>query len=458
MFNLLVVDDEMMVCRGISLILRQSALPLGDIFIARNGFEALDLIRLERVDLVITDIQMEQMDGIELMETIFLENPAIPVLVLSAHGEFAYAQKAMKFGAREYIVKPVRPDHLTQIVGRTLQERQTRLLAAKREEMMRKFRLQQGGQGGITAPASLLPELILQGAGEQEAQELLLGLGLAPVEEQFCLLLIKPDLNKGGRSDTRITSLRDRNLLKYACCNVIEETVRDWKPLMADLTTGLLAAVLQLTPQDALYAAQGSRAATIAQKVRNHLAEFLHIDSIVGISGIGQGPASWPTLYRDAKRALSWNSVHPDHAIFYSGDFPAPPELNQKSPETADATGVAEATAPGAAVASGEIRQAVSEARAYIDCNFRVKGLRLQDIAAAVHLSPNYLCYLFKKDLGVNMWDYVTKCRMEEGERLLLTSDKRRYEIADEIGYETPEHFSKIFKRYYGVSLSEYKK
>jgi YesN/AraC family two-component response regulator len=59
--------------------------------------------------------------------------------------------------------------------------------------------------------------------------------------------------------------------------------------------------------------------------------------------------------------------------------------------------------------------------------------------------------------VGINLWDYVTKLRMEEGKRLILTTDKRRYEISDEIGYESPEHFSKIFKKHFGVNPSEIK-
>ncbi|MBC8018883.1 MAG: response regulator [Verrucomicrobia bacterium] len=449
MFNILVVDDEIMVCRGISLILSQSVLPLGEIFIAQNGFEALDLIRLERIDLVITDIQMEQMNGIELMETIFLENPAIPVLVLSAHGEFEYAQKAMKFGAKEYIVKPVRPDHLISIVGKALEDREMMLRSFEKDALTRKYHLQENSSGD---PSAILPELVFVGTDEREAIELLAGLGYRQLEERFCLLLVKPDLKKGGRTDVLITSLRDRKLMKYACRNVVEETVKEWKPLVFDLSTGFLAAILQLSEQDALYAAEGSRAATIAQKVHNNLTEYLNVDNVIGISGVGVGIGSWPELYRDAERALSWHHVHTDHYVFYSGDF-APSAIPAEEFQADNPSEKKED-----AKRRSEVRGVISEAKAYIDLNFQTKGLKLQDIAGTVHLSPNYLCYLFKKDLGLNMWDYVTECRMEEGKRLVLTTDMRRYEIADAVGYETPEHFSKIFKRHYGVSLSEFKK
>ncbi|WP_127532943.1 response regulator [Paenibacillus kobensis] len=455
MYNVLVVDDEIMVCKGISMILGKSPLKLGEIFIAGNGFEALDIIRLERVDLVITDIQMEQMNGIELMETIFLENPSIPVLVLSAHGEFEYAQKAMKFGAREYIVKPVRPDHLIGIVGNALSERESRKRSIGVEELSRKFNLHD-----LAASQNIvLQQLALEGLEEQEARELLGGFGYEQLETGFTMMIVKPDLKKGGRSDALITSLRDRNLFRYACRNVVEETVHDWTPIVFYLPSGSLAAVLQLTDEEAASAtesAEGRRAATIAQKVHNNLADYLHVDSVIGISGVGTGIASWPELHRDATRALERHTVHPDHYVFYAGDFDAADGISDAAglPNPAASASAAGGGNPASSTAAPTV---ASQAKAYIDEHYRIKGLKLQDIAGAVHLSPNYLCYLFKKEMGMNMWDYVTQCRMEEGKRLLLTSDKRRYEIADEIGYETPEHFSKIFKRYYGISLTEYK-
>jgi two-component system response regulator YesN len=79
-------------------------------------------------------------------------------------------------------------------------------------------------------------------------------------------------------------------------------------------------------------------------------------------------------------------------------------------------------------------------------------------VAQRNHVSPNYLSYLFKKKTGFNLWEYVIKLRMEESRRLLTTTDLRRYEISEQVGYESPEHFSKIFKKYFGMSPSELKK
>jgi two-component system response regulator YesN len=149
-------------------------------------------------------------------------------------------------------------------------------------------------------------------------------------------------------------------------------------------------------------------------------------------------------IYKEANEAIHWSEVHKDHPVFYIEDFgkhEGPPVAGSNVSNQIDEDN------------NGFIHSTIQ----YIDKNFRQKGLKLHDIADSVYLSPNYLSYLFKKIVGINLWDYVTKLRMEEGKRLILTTDKRRYEISDEIGYESPEHFSKIFKKYFGVNPSEIK-
>jgi len=94
----------------------------------------------------------------------------------------------------------------------------------------------------------------------------------------------------------------------------------------------------------------------------------------------------------------------------------------------------------------------------FVRKNYRNPALKIQDIAGEVHFSTAYLSYLFKKEMQKNLWDYVTELRIEEARHLLNTTDKKRYEIAYEVGYESPEHFSRMFKRYVGVSPAEYRK
>ncbi|MEC0305136.1 response regulator, partial [Terribacillus saccharophilus] len=106
MFKVLLVDDEPMLLEGISSIVeweQQGTVLHG---IARNGLEALDFIKEHTPDIVITDITMPGLDGMGLIEQGRKVYPLIKWILLSGYNEFEYAQKAMRFGVKHYLLKP----------------------------------------------------------------------------------------------------------------------------------------------------------------------------------------------------------------------------------------------------------------------------------------------------------------------------------------------------------------
>ncbi len=100
----------------------------------------------------------------------------------------------------------------------------------------------------------------------------------------------------------------------------------------------------------------------------------------------------------------------------------------------------------------------IASVTSFVRANYRNPALKIQDIVEEVHFSPTYLSHLFKRETGIALWDYVTELRIHEARKLLRTTDKKRYEIAYEVGYESPEHFSRMFKRFAGVSPAKYRK
>jgi two-component system response regulator YesN len=441
MYNVLVVDDEMMICTGVATVLMNSNIDIAEVFIASNGFEALDYIRLEKIDLLITDIQMDLMNGIELIETLFTENPMIPVIVLSAHGEFEYAQKALRFGVKEYIVKPVIPAELIRVTKTFLMERETHLRSFTDSMFNQKFSFED-----MTANRNhILNELVSEGFNEAEVDEVFHYLGRRFDGPFYCMLMIKLDLAKAGFLENDIRSFRDRNLLRYAALNIIEETLNGWDSIIFYSGSHSISVVLQFTQEEMNTPTRLNEQTIIAQLLHSNLLEFINTKNVIGISRIKEGIKSWTDISKEANEAVRWSDVHKDHHVFYIEDF--------GKHEGPPAFGGISVTNQMIEDNNSFIRSAIQ----YIDIHYRQKGLKLQEIAEFVCLSPNYLSYLFKKIVGSNLWDYVTKLRMEEAKRLILTTDKRRYEISDEIGYESPEHFSKIFKKYFGVNPSEIK-
>ena len=83
--------------------------------------------------------------------------------------------------------------------------------------------------------------------------------------------------------------------------------------------------------------------------------------------------------------------------------------------------------------------------------------INLSIIANNFFINKNYLSEVFKKKTNMSLLDYITKTKMERGKKLLAEGELRSYEIADKLGYKDAEYFSKLFKKYSGMSPKEYK-
>jgi DNA-binding NtrC family response regulator len=121
---ILIAEDDPKVGESIRLLLKKRGY---EILLALNGREALSLFRQETVDLVITDLVMPKMDGIELLETVKGMKPETEVIVISAQGTIEKAVQAMKLGAFDFIEKPINPRVISLVVERAL-EKQTLIL------------------------------------------------------------------------------------------------------------------------------------------------------------------------------------------------------------------------------------------------------------------------------------------------------------------------------------------
>lgn len=122
MINVLIVDDQKHIRDGLQTMLRQFPLELDHIFSAAHGGEALDILRQSSIQLVITDIRMPDMDGLELIAHSREERIKAEYLIISGYSDFGYAQKAIALGAKGYLLKPVKRDDLQTAVEHALQE------------------------------------------------------------------------------------------------------------------------------------------------------------------------------------------------------------------------------------------------------------------------------------------------------------------------------------------------
>jgi two-component system response regulator YesN len=138
MFSMMVVDDEIHLVDSMVDTLDWSIYGIGEVFKAYSAMEALETLKINPIDIVITDIRMPEMCGMELIGQLSEQWPHIQIIIVSGHADFQYAQAAVRYGVTEYLLKPVSDDELTDAVMRIVEK-----LRSEREQFYSKARQQQ---------------------------------------------------------------------------------------------------------------------------------------------------------------------------------------------------------------------------------------------------------------------------------------------------------------------------
>ena len=153
MITIVIADDEKLIRTGLKIILQENLdIPL-EILEAKNGKEALDLCNEKKPDLLITDIRMPIMDGVELMKNLASMQRKQNIIVLSGYDDFQYAKVAIQSGALSYILKPVDKKELIAAVKNAIME------VSKEEKASNEKKLRQLFENGRLEGKSVLPEI-----------------------------------------------------------------------------------------------------------------------------------------------------------------------------------------------------------------------------------------------------------------------------------------------------------
>lgn len=124
MLKVLVIDDESMVRRGIVLGVDWASMDCVVVGEATNGEEGIEAVERYNPNLIITDIRMPRMDGIEMMFELRRRGCRAHVILLTAHDDFSYARSALQFGAADYLLKPFRDQELIAAIDRVREREQ----------------------------------------------------------------------------------------------------------------------------------------------------------------------------------------------------------------------------------------------------------------------------------------------------------------------------------------------
>ncbi|OAB36873.1 hypothetical protein PMSD_11250 [Paenibacillus macquariensis subsp. defensor] len=121
MYRMLIADDNKNERDGMKYLISKYQLPI-EISEARNGKEALQIVQQQKFDILLTDIKMPFMDGLELVKHVRVIYPNMKVMLLSGHGEFEYARLAIPLRVLHYLLKPVEAQELRRVLSEVIEE------------------------------------------------------------------------------------------------------------------------------------------------------------------------------------------------------------------------------------------------------------------------------------------------------------------------------------------------
>lgn len=110
----MLVEDEDFILQGLENIIDWEELELSIVHKAHNGVEALELLKQEKVDIIVSDVNMPLMDGLQMLELVRAEDPVTRFVILTGYNEFEYARAAIRLDVEEYILKPINEDELVR--------------------------------------------------------------------------------------------------------------------------------------------------------------------------------------------------------------------------------------------------------------------------------------------------------------------------------------------------------
>ncbi|PWW00903.1 two-component system response regulator YesN [Paenibacillus cellulosilyticus] len=394
MKKVMLVDDEILIRENIRDCIpweQEGFAYCGD---APDGEVALPLIDQHVPDILITDIKMPFMNGLELSRIVRDKYPEMKIIILSGHDEFEYAREALRLGVEDYCLKPVSAADIIKLlhevsckIDRQRQERE------RLEKLANRLAAQRDGSGGSAGGAERTVSAGVAMDG---------GTGVAGT----AAAVVAP-------SHVHMDRQRFISFLKVGVPAEADSFIReylsplhriDWSAasygryVLNDLTVECWQAARELLRSPELTTEEN-------QRFTQALAEVRSSEDAVRY------------LLLVAEQFWTWRSQ-----------------------------------------AAGRYSDQLREIKSFIDAHIGNDKLSLQDAAAHVRMSPSHLSKVFAQETGETFIEYVMQMRIRKAMELLLSTNDKTYEVAFKVGYNDAHYFSGVFRKATGMTPRDFRK
>ena len=308
MYSVLLVDDEILIREAISQNTKWEELGYELVGTCKDGREAIELLKERPVDLVLTDIYMPYVDGIELARYVYENCRDTRVVIISGYDEFEYAKKALKYQVVEYILKPVTAMELSEILERV---KETLDAASQRTKNMKRFRGEYMSNFPVLRGRFL--HQLLQGdsvMSEEEIRKKMEDYDVSFHGNYFMTAMIQADDVSGF---FREGQEKKTDLALFAVYNIAEEIIRETSLGVAfqDVAN---CTVLIFSGDHTLE----NKVLELCERIQESIREFLNITTTIGVGFTVSSIYQLPKSFQDAKDALEYRFQLGNARVIYA--------------------------------------------------------------------------------------------------------------------------------------------
>ena len=482
MITIVLADDEKLIRAGLKKILLENIdIPL-EIIEAKNGEEALELCKNKKPEILITDIRMPVMDGVELMKNLSeMEIQVKPaIIVLSGYDEFSYAKAAIQSGALSYILKPVDKKELIGAVNTAIMN------CMNEEKVQNEIKFRQIIEKGRLDDASGLPEIKVENGlnciviyGKNSADVLakvMAGRRYYVLEQTKSSVLIVYPFDG-------VEVQYSPELLETYIVGI--SAPADDYSMLRSLRRQAITAAMQafFDVETGEVCSEEKHGGLYFYENKNHVTDFEQIDesyekmiSRCDIAKAEETQTDVENLFnyfgKDAKINSEilyylFRKITSNMFTRYPGYTDSDMYLHIKSIMIENIFeyqnlaewkySVRDYAVYLAALLKQNTKESpyITEALEFIKTHFK-KNINMAMVANQVSVNYTWFSEKFKEHLGINFNEYLKRLRIEEAKKLLEKGCYKVYEVAERSGFSDVKYFMKIFREETGMSPSEW--
>lgn len=532
MYKAILVDDEALIRDAIQETIQWEKLGFELTAVCQNGKEVVQILEKHPVDLVLTDICMPYMDGLELAKYINEKFPEIKVVIISGYDDFEYAKRAVKYQVQEYLLKPVTAAEFTEILNKI---RQILDEQNKEQEYIHKMKhaydenlpaLKNRFLAGLVTSNSMPADYISDKLEEFQAQ--------LDGPYYLCVVFHASLPGKGGKAEGldslsafsvystikdiihalsagEVFQDTDNQTVAYfsaktskevftvarSVCEEIHHMVTEILKLKLDIGIGKPVYTLHKLPlsyQNARtlmenvffvgsnqiltfsdFSGQISDVTINRTEWTNKILEFIKngnreeldflLEQFIQTLRKGLLPKSKVILYIQSVVLSIMNFL--DNTLFYSEElFEEEQRLFDRLPSLYHLSEMEQQLKEFCHYVVESIysrhdsynqKQAML-AMDFIEHHYQDSEITLNTICQHLSMSTSRFSTIFKNSTGETFVEALTRVRIEHAKELIEFSSMKAYEIAEQVGYTDPHYFSIAFKKYTGLTPTEYAK